>query len=289
MPHPHSHPDPDFSAPDAPSPPVGADEGWGWYDTALIAVERADETGAATAYSIGAVDLYANAHTGDLGGAYLEIAAFRDLDQAAAYYQQLQGEIDQRRLLPFELVDFAGEQARDRAAVLGLPAPAWRPVTPAEYAAYEDVRSLDAPDLPPDDFAPADRLGSPAADFGPPPFVDPATGTAYWIGVFQPDADDPDSAVTGILSLGRDPDTGEVEAQLAPIVPGEWDTAYGAAEYLLGLVEKGGIERAFEAAEGLALASDQRALWGRERGIPLDPDAAQDLADDTRDQWEIDR
>ena len=106
--------------------------------------------------------------------------------------------------------------------------------------------------------------------------------------MFQPDKGDPDNAVTSILSLGRDPDTGEVEAQLAPVVPGDWDKAYGAAEYLLGVVEKGGIERAFEAAEGMALAADQRDLWEQERGIPLEPDAAQDLADYTRDQWEID-
>ena len=94
--------------------------------------------------------------------------------------------------------------------------------------------------------------------------------------------------MTSILTLGRDAESGEVEAQLAPCVPGDWDKAYNAAEYLLGVVEKGGIERVFDAAEGMALASGQRELWQDERGIPLAGDAAQDLADYSQDQWELD-
>lgn len=297
---------------------VGDEDGWAWHDAALIAVERADENGAVTGYSIGAVDLYANANTGDIGGSYLEIGTFQDIDAAAGFYHRLQGAVHDRQVLPFQLVDFAEEQARERADELGVTVPAWGAAGPAEYAAYEETRSLDSiagPDLPSNEFDLDDLFGLDSEpgqtvetdtatfkalreigiaadgfdpDSDPPPFVDPETGTAYWIGVFQPDRNDPDNAVTSILSLGRDPETGEVEAQLAPIVPGEWDKAYGAAEYLLGVVEKGGIERAFEAAEGMALASDQRELWERERGIPLEPDAAQDLADYTRDQWEID-
>lgn len=292
---------------------VGDEDGWAWHDAALIAVERTDANGDVTNYSIGAVDLYANANTGDIGGSYLEIGTFQDIDEAAGFYHQLQGAIHDRQVLPFQLVDFAEERVND----LGAAAPAWGVAGPAEYAAYEETRSLDsiaAPDLPPDEFDlealfgretdPVQSLETDTPTFkalreigisadgfdpdnDPPPFVDPETGTAYWIGVFQPDKNDPDNAVTSILSLGRDPETGEVEAQLAPIVPGEWDKAYGAAEYLLGVVEKGGIDRAFEAAEGMALASDQRELWERERGIPLEADAAQDLADFTRDQWEI--
>jgi hypothetical protein len=79
-----------------------------------------------------------------------------------------------------------------------------------------------------------------------------------------------------------------MEAQLAPCVPGDWDKTHEAAEYLLGVVEKGGIERAFETAEGMALATDQRELWEAERGLPLEPGAAQELADYTREEWEID-
>jgi len=306
------------TTPASGAPTYDSNSGWGWHDATIIAVGRVLEDGETEQYSIGAVDLYANIHTGDLGGSYLEMGTFDDIDEAAAYYHEVQGDIHERGLLPFELVDFATERATERAAVRGESAPEWRAASDMEYAAYEEMRSLDAPgspDLPPDDldldaiFADeitperSDTLETPAfralreigitadaldPEADPPPFIDPETGTAYWIGVFQPDKDDPDNCVTSILSLGRDPDTGEMEAQLAPCVPGDWDKTYEAAEYLLGVVEKGGIERAFETAEGMALATDQRDLWEIERGLPLEPDAANDLADFTRDEWEID-
>lgn len=303
---------------DEPTPSLTSDDGWGWHDAGLIAVERTDETGNVIEYAVGVVDLYANVHTGDLGGSYLEIGSFEDIRDAADYYHELQGEIHDRMLLPFHLVDFADEKALERADERGKPAPVWVSAGPAEYAAYEEARSLyelDTPDLlaeelsfvPPSGgeaksehteatletptFKALREIGIAADGFDPatdpPPFVDPDTGTAYWIGVFQPDRDDPTNCVTSILSLGRDSNTGQIEAQLAPCVPGDWDKSYSAAKYLLNMVEKGGIDRCFEAAEGMALASDQRELWEAERGIPLEPDAAHDLADYTRDQWEI--
>lgn len=307
----------EINVPASNAPTYDRDEGWSWYDAGIVAVERAANERAGERYSIGAIDLYANGNTGDLGGSYLEVGTFDDIDEAAAFYHELQGEIHDQRLLPFHLTDFASERASARAVERGTPAPEWRGANDAEYTAYEEMRSLDAPmapDLPSDDLdldalfadgmdSPANAVESPAfkalrdigiaadgfnPDADPPPFVDPETGTAYWIGVFQPDKNDPENAVTSILSLGRNPDTGEVEAQLAPIVPGDWDKAYGAAEYLLSVVERDGIERAFETAEGMALATDQRALWEAERGLPLEPDAAQDLADYTRSEWEID-
>src|SRR5690606_24854660 len=118
-------------------------------------------------------------------------------------------------------------------------------------------------------------------------FYDAETGTAYWIGVFQPDREDRENCVASILSLGRNPDTGEVEAQLAPCVPGDWDKAYSAAEYLIGVTQKGGIDRCFDAAEGMALAADQRGLWETPLGVPLEKEAAQEIADYTRDNWEV--
>ncbi len=321
---------PDVGAVASPSTvsSYSTDDGWGWHDATIVAVGRVLEDGEQEQYSIGAVDLYANVNTGDLGGSYIEIETFDDIDQAAAYYHELQEDIHERGLLPFQLVDYAGERAAERAAARGEPVPEWRGATDVEYAAYEEMRSLDAPgapDLPPDDldldaiFAGdvpdlSERFGdtdtrAPTADetaafkalreigiatdgfdpdADPPPFIDPDTGTAYWIGVFQPDRDDPDNCVTSILSLGRDPDTGEMEAQLAPCVPGDWDKTHEAAEYLLGVIERGGIERAFETAEGMALATDQRELWEAERGLPLEPEAAQELAEYTREEWEID-
>lgn len=307
----------EVNAPAFDAPTYDRDAGWGWYDAGIIAVERSISGNRGERYSIGAIDLYANANTGDLGGSYLEIGAFDNLDQAAAVYHELQGEIHNQRLLPFQMTDFAYERAVERAVERGEPAPEWRGASDVEYAAYEDMRSLDtpnAPDLLQDDldldalFAddidmPAESVESPAfkalrdigiatdgfnPDADPPPFIDPETGTAYWIGVFQPDKDDPNHAVASILSLGRNPDTGEMEAQLAPCVPGDWDKAYDAAEYLLNVVERDGIEHAFEIAEGMALATDQRDLWEAERGLPLEPDAAQDLADYARSEWEID-
>lgn len=123
-------------------------------------------------------------------------------------------------------------------------------------------------------------------DRDPPPFFDPETNTAFWIGVFQPDVNDKECCIASILSLTR-AENGDVDAQLAPCVPGDWDKAYGVCEYLLGVMERGGIEPCLDAAEGMALATDQRELWERERGIPLETDAAQGLADVARNEWHI--
>jgi len=121
----------------------------------------------------------------------------------------------------------------------------------------------------------------------PPPYYDEATGTAYWIGVFQPDEGDRDNCVTSILSLGRNPETGEMEAQLAPCVPGNWDKTYAAAEHLIEVAGRGGIEQVFDTAEGMALASDQRDLWQGERGVPLEADTTQTIADYAQNNWEV--
>lgn len=306
------------AAPASVAPTFDTDAGWGWHDASIVAVGRVLEDGETEQYSIGAVDLYANVHTCDVGGSYLEMATFDDIDEAAAYYHETQNDIHDRGLLPFELVEYATDRAAERAQGRGEPIPQWRGASDVEYAAYEEVQSLNtpgAPDLPPDDLdldtifaddggAIPPELDDPSTfralreigiaadaldtDTDPPPFIDPHTGTAYWIGVFQPDADDRQNCVTSILSLGRNPDTGEMEAQLAPCVPGDWDKTYEAAEFLLGVVERGGIEGAFDAAEGMALATDQRELWEAERGLPLEPNAARELADFTRDEWEID-
>jgi hypothetical protein len=125
------------------------------------------------------------------------------------------------------------------------------------------------------------------ADGNPPPYYDETTGTAYWIGVFQPDEGDRDNCVTSILSLGRNPETGEMEAQLAPCVPGNWDKTYAAAEHLIEVAGRGGIEQVFDTAEGMALATDQRELWQRERGVPLEADTTQTIADYAQNNWEV--
>ncbi len=298
-----------------PSPPPQLpthDEHWAWHDARFIGVYREGEP---SPYEIGCVDLYAEADGRDLAGSYLPLAAFGDEHVAVAYYQDVQDQADERWLAKSELPDFALEQAR------GInPTADWRPAGRAEIDAYEFQRELEltpAIDAPPPELddpllARAAELGgvvrdvtpafddpsafhalheigiqaegfNPTAD--PPPYYDQASGTAYWIGVFQPDKDDRANCVTSILSLAKT-DAG-YEAQLAPCVPGDWDKAHEAAEFLIAQAQKGGIERAFDAAEGMALATDQRALWEADRGLALDDVATQDLADYAA-QWEID-
>jgi hypothetical protein len=301
--------------------PEPLDENWGWHDARLIGVER--ETDDSTRYEVGAMDVYANLNTGDLGGSYLPIASFEDVDVAAAYYHTLSDQIHDQGLAAYQVPDFAEKQA----LAMSVQPEQWRGAAPEEYAAYEHLRDLDdgsiaGRDDPPDTlmdpliqaaielggvtplaehylpiedqpaFQALNAIGIEAEGFDPtkdpPPFYDAETGTAYWIGVFQPDKDDHQNCVTSILSLGRNPETGEMEAQLAPCVPGEWDKAYTAAEYLIEVAQKSGIDHCFDAAEGMALATDQRELWEKERGVALEPDAAKEITDYTRDNWEID-
>ncbi len=302
-------------------PPEPADEGWGWHDARLIGVERESDDG--TRYEIGAIDVYANVNTGDLGGSYLPVASFEDVDVAAAFYHNLQEQMHDQGLPAYQVPEFA----EARAAEMNPEPENWRGATPEEYAAYEHLRDLEdggiaGRDEPPDHavdpliqtaielggvvvepeieapqledgsaFQALSAIGIEAENFDPtqdpPPFYDAETGTAYWIGVFQPDKEDRENCVTSILSLGRNPETGEMEAQLAPCVPGEWDKAYASAEYLIQVAQKGGIDRCFDAAEGMALATNQRELWENERGVALEPDAAKEIADYTRDAWEV--
>ncbi|MBL8153636.1 MAG: hypothetical protein JNM70_05570 [Anaerolineae bacterium] len=301
-------------------PPEPADAGWRWHDARLIGVECQDESG--IAYEIGCIDLYANLHTGDLGGSYLLISTFDDADVAAAFFHDLQSQIQRDGLLNQAIPAFA-EQAATR---IHGETPAWGSASGDEYQAYSLLSDLeqadpDTRDLPPaaaldplleealrlggvvqevsrpvpsiDDpsaFQALSAIGIQAEGFeptrDPPPFYDAETGTAYWIGVFQPDPADTANCLTSILSLGRGAD-GELQAQLAPCVPGDWDKAYSAAEYLIQVAEKGGIDRCFDAAEGMALATEQRERWSQERGVPLAPEATRGIADYARQEWEV--
>jgi hypothetical protein len=266
------------------------DAGWHWHDGTLIALAHPGPDASQERYAVGAVDVYANALTGDLGGSYLEIGAFDSLDEAADLYASLQADIHDRHLLPFQFMTFAQDKAVER----GQSAPEWRGMGEAEYAAYDAVRSLESGDIaqPEQSVSEALRqigLGADGFDLDADaaPFTDDA-GTRYWIGVFQPDPAQPDACVTSILSLGHDPDSGELHAALAPCVPGDWDRSFEAAEYLIDVAGRDGIESALDAAGVLALATDQRELWRSERGIPLGPDAASDLAQFAHEEQEID-
>jgi len=137
------------------------------------------------------------------------------------------------------------------------------------------------------------RIGLSAEGFDPdrdrPPFYDETTNTAYWVGIYQPQAEDREVCFASILSLTRDTESGAYEAQLAPCMVGDWDQAYTASEHLIGIAERSGdIERVFEAAEGMAIAAHQREGWQHEHGVSLEPESAQSIGDYAVRQWELD-
>ena len=130
----------DISVGATPGEMSPSDSAWSWHDAALVGVERTNEAGA-TSYEVGCVDLYANPQTGDLGGNYLKLDSFDDVDGAAAFYHDLQRTIHDQRLPPFYVAEFAARRAAERAGEHNLEAPTWTPCSPAEYAAYEEIRS----------------------------------------------------------------------------------------------------------------------------------------------------
>jgi hypothetical protein len=300
---------------------VASSDAWSWVDAKLIGVERAATDG--TQFEIGCMDVYADTHTGERGAHYLPIATFSDVDVAAAFYHDLQRDIHENELSIGGISTFAEE-----AATRFNPTSSWRSATGDEYSAYEALRDtesipIDHADSPPpaivDDlvqtaaeltgaqhldesfaanfedkaaFQALSAIGIDAEGFDPakdpPPFYDAENGTAYWIGVFQADEADRENCITSILSLGRNAETGILEAQLAPCMPGNWDKTYGAAEYLIDIAQRNGIAHCFDAAEGMALATEQRELWKTSLGLPLESDTAQAIAGYTRDIWEMD-
>lgn len=304
-PYPDALRPPDDWLPDPPPPnPDGLggveppDAAWTWHDARLIGVDRGAAAGA-DRFEIGAVNLYTDTNSGDLRGGYLPVAAFAEEGPAVGFYHALGRDLHAVGLEGDAILNLV----EARAVEMGADAPAWQPARAAEFAAYAYLRDGETfdpalADEPPDEalallveravhlggalepdaaFQALDAIGVGAENFDPsadpPPFYDTDTGIAYWIGVFQPDRTDRENCVTSILSLGHDPETGATEAQLAPCVPGSWDKTYAAAEYLIDVAGRGGIEAVFDTAEGMALATDQRALWANERGVPLAADA----------------
>lgn len=293
---------------------------WDWQDTRLIGIDRG-ETAGERRYEIGGIDVYANQNTDELNGQYLKVVAFTDATEAREVFHDLQKQIHDEAIPVHELSHFVQEQTFHY-----LPEPEnWREAQIAEYQAYEQLTHSDDVaawwDMPPDDaldplIETAIELGGvlresslneppfreeqqALADIGiqadsfdpesnPPPFYDEATGTAYWIGIFQADVDDPENCVASILSLGRDADSGELVAHLAPCVSGHWDKTHDAAEYLIDIAQRAGIESCFDAAEGMALATEQRNIWQDERGVPLEYETTQGIAEIARDNWEVD-
>jgi len=305
-------------------PSVEPPSEWSWVDARMVGLEQFDPAGQLTGYEVGCVDLYANTQTGDLGGVFLRVQTFEpgELDRAEDLFNRLNGYAYDKDLAAHELPDLAEKAAGKIAEREGTTLPEWRGLTPDEYIQFERQLGLVQdvePEFPPEQAQndllhtaydlggvqtdiqaeeqhPAVRaltgIGLSAEDFDPdrdvPPFYDEATQTAYWIGIYQPDPDDRETCVASILSLTRDPDTGDYEAQLAPCVAGNWDKAYQSSEHLIGIAQRSDdIERVFEAAEGRAIAADQRDTWQQERGVRLEPESAQNIADYAAQAWEI--
>ncbi|NLF78262.1 MAG: hypothetical protein GX573_21425 [Chloroflexi bacterium] len=319
---PDQPPLPGFEPPPAPPAP----DNWSWLDARFVGLEQVDANGDLTGYEVGCVDLYADTVSGDLGGTFLRVQAFApdELDQAEDLFNRLNNYAYDQGMGAHDIPDLAERAAAKIAGREGLEAPQWRALTPDEYTLFEREFGLARdpdPDVPPeyahdDLLRAAYELGGveveveeepehyPAAqaleeiglsadgfdpDRDPPPFYDQATNTAYWIGVYQPDPDDRDICVASILSLTRDPDSGAYEAQLAPCMVGDWNKAYEASEHLIGVADRSDdIERVFEAAEGMAIAGNQRGEWQHERGVELEPDSARDIGEYAAQQWELD-
>ncbi|NLF74390.1 MAG: hypothetical protein GX573_01735 [Chloroflexi bacterium] len=314
------------SLPGFEPPPPEPPDNWSWLDARFVGLEQVDASGDVTGYEVGCVDLYADTLSGDLGGTFLRVQAFGpdELDRAEDLFNRLNGYASEKNMAAHDLPGLAERAADKIAGREGLDTPQWRALTPDEYALFEREFGLDqesGPDIPPEyahdellraayelggvaieveeepDYYPAaqamEEIGLSADGFDPdcdpPPFYDEATNTAYWIGVYQPDPDDREICVASILSLTRDPDSGAYEAQLAPCVVGDWENAYEASEHLIGIAERSDdIERVFEAAEGMAIASQQRDEWQHERGVELEPDSARDIGEYAAQQWELD-
>jgi hypothetical protein len=206
------------------------DAGWHWHDAALIVFERRDA--GRSEYAVGAVDLYANAQTGDLGGSYLELGAFSDLDRAADQYSRLQTTVDEQMLLPFQLADYLDRRLQDIAHK-----PEWRTAGPAEYAAYEAMRSID--------------------------FAEPVISADYAFASGITEDGEP-----ALQAVKRWPDGAEIrEARQTLDTYGMNDEAAAAARELNTLLETDGLDKAMELAESIAIASGQ--LQPGDDGIKL--------------------
>jgi hypothetical protein len=194
------------------------DAGWHWHDAALIVFERRDA--GRSEYAVGAVDLYANALTGDLGGSYLELGAFSDLDRAADQYTRLQTAIDEQMLLPFQLADYLDRRLQDNAHK-----PEWRTAGPAEYAAYEAIRSIDFPEQ------------AISAEY------------AFTSGITE-------DGEPSLQAIKRWPDGSEIrEARQTLDTYGMSEEAAAAARELNTLLETDGLDSAMALAERIAIAS----------------------------------
>ena len=210
---------------------------WAWLDARFVGLEQVDDRGSLTGYEVGCVDLYADTVSGDLGGTFLRVQDFgpNERDEAEDLLNRLNGYASEKNLAAHELPNLAEKVARKIAGREGFEPPRWRELTTDEYGLFAREFGLgqDAePDVPPEyaqdellrtayelggvEFEQPDpaaqalqQIGLSAEGFDPdrdmPPFYDETTHTAYWVGIYQPQAEDREVCFASILSLTRDP------------------------------------------------------------------------------------
>ncbi|KAB2893807.1 MAG: hypothetical protein F9K28_07610 [Bacteroidetes bacterium] len=277
--------------------PIERDSTWRLQHTGILIEEVFADAPTPDHYAVGVVEVWQDPQTGDQTGTYLHMADAPHLARAEEMRSNIYHLVDEAEVADADLGDFAHGLIKHRGE--------WQPLTEAQWQVVDQSLAPDTPDFQDDaTWAARDRLlaqvfevsgdelereeidqphelqtvmrglGLQAEDFNPantpPPLFDDSTNTAYWIGVYQPDPSNPNEAITSILSIQQD-DNGQPVAHLAPVATGDWDHAYRTAEYLLGVAERTqDVGQVLDAAEGMAVATQQRDLWG----IPVEEDIA---------------
>lgn len=280
---------------------IERDSTWRLQHSGILIEEVLADAAEPDHYAVGVVEVWQDPQTGDQTGAYLHMADAPHLERAEEMRRNIYHLADEAGVSDPELGDFAHGLIKQRGE--------WQPLTDAQWevALAAQTAAPDMPDFQDDPqgaWAARDQLlaqvfevsgdeleraeidqphelqtvmhglGFQVEDFDPantpPPLFDENTNTAYWIGVYQPDPTNPNEAITSMLSI-QPGDDGQPIAHLAPVATGDWDHAYRTAEYLLKVAERTqDIEQVLDTAEAMAVATQQRELWG----IPVEEDIA---------------
>lgn len=253
----------------------------------IIEAIQPDPDADPTGYAVGVVEVWGDPHTGDQTGAYLHMADAPHLGRAEEMRDNIYRMADEAGVSDPEFGDFAHRLIKGRGE--------WQPLSESQWGLVDNPPVPDMPDFQDDTIWEArdrmleqtfetleredidqpieveqviQRMGIQIEDFDPattpPPLFDENSNTAYWIGVYQPDENNSDEAITSILSIQQD-ENGQTHAHLAPVATGDFDHAHQTAEYLLKVAERTqDVGQLLDAAEGMAVATQHRELWGME-------------------------